>query len=275
MKESQMSSAATIKNATTTRRLSQYRNIVIVIPTYNEIQTIIKLIREIGELSIRDYQLSVLVVDDNSPDGTANAVHTYASNHKYVYLLSRPEKNGIGAAYIAGFNHAISALGADYVMQMDADYSHSPSHIRSLLEKLSEGYSVVIGSRYTQGGKITKDWPKIRLANSKVCNYWTQWVLGIKDIDDCTSGFKIIEVSLLKRVRFELYFAHNYSFQIVLLYSLLLQQPKITEVPITFQLRTHGHSKMVPKDTAELLWHVIRLRVSKRHRLVHSAITTS
>ena len=244
-------------------------NITIVLPTYNEEKNIENLLRQLNQIRVPGYSLSVLIVDDNSPDGTGERVNAFMKQYSNVYLLSRVSKLGIGSAYVAGFVYAIETLKADYILQMDADLSHSPEYIPMLIAKLADGYNVVIGSRYTQGGSVAKDWPKIRYMNSKICNYWTKWILSLHSVKDRTAGFKIIDAAFIRNMQLSNFFTPNYSFQIALLYALYLQNARIVEVPIVFRQRSQGYSKMRPLDTIELLWHAIRLRNMQKGRLLY------
>lgn len=230
--------------------------VVIVMPTYNEKDNILRLLTTLQPIisSSRLFDISVLVVDDSSPDGTGKIVQQFATSHPKIYLQSYKDKLGLGVAYVRGFEYAISHLNADIVMEMDADFSHNPDDIlRLLLPLLHEG-DFVIGSRYIAGGSIPADWPKLRKANSKWGNIFARYITGIRDVRDCTSGFRAIKVSILQKIDLTQLGVKGYAFQLSLLNSAKRVNAKIIEVPIDFVDRQYGQSKLSYKDITEFIF---------------------
>ena len=196
--------------------------VCVVIPTYNEKENIKDVLdttfsnyEKFPEL-MKDIKLSVLVVDDNSPDGTSQIVKDYENPD--VHLLEREKKEGLGAAYTAGFKHALSRLNPDILFEMDADLSHNPHRIPGMISKIKEGASLVIGSRYIEGGSTPKDWGIHRVLISRVANLYTKLVLGIKEVRDCTGGFRAIKSDVFKTISLDSLDVKGYAFQISLLF---------------------------------------------------------
>jgi dolichol-phosphate mannosyltransferase len=164
----------------------------IIIPTYNERENMpIILDRLLSVFSkISDYDMNILIVDDNSPDGTARVAEEYCKKHKNIHILNRKKKIGLGAAYIAGFNYVFDYIDADVVFQMDADLSHSPEKIPEFLKQITNGYNFVIGSRYIPGGGVV-GWSIDRKITSKTGNLIARYIVGMR-ANDCTSGFRAI-----------------------------------------------------------------------------------
>ena len=239
------------------------QKLVIILPTYNESENILKLLDSIfiEQDNLEEIDLNVLVVDDNSPDGTSEIVKNYKYFDSHVYLLSGFKKQGIGDAYLRGFKYAIANLNADFLFEMDADYSHDTSEIPLLFKEIKNGSDFVIGSRYIEGSYISKDWPLLRHINSKFSNFFARYIIGMKDIHDCTSGFRVIRVKALTTIDLDQIKARSYSFQIVLLYYIWKNNFKISEVPITFINRVHGKSKIKISDTIELIKHSFELKL--------------
>lgn len=239
---------------------------VIVLPTYNEKGNIVRLINEITkELdSIEqssDFRMSLLVVDDNSPDGTGEIVKAIAQENKRVHLLTG-QKKGLGRAYMRGFRYAIDYLQANAVMEMDADFSHDPKDIKRLIFPLTQDFDFVIGSRYVKGGSIPEEWSFIRKMNSRYGNIFARYVAGISSVHDCTAGFRAIKVSLLEKTAFDQLNTAGYCFQMNLLYSAIKQGANILEVPVHFIDRKYGKSKIRLKDIREFVLNAFKLRLS-------------
>lgn len=230
----------------------------IVVPTYNEKTNIENLIPDLFSLGIEN--MTVLVVDDNSPDGTATVVRELQNKYPNLELIVREKKDGLGGAYIHGFQIAIEK-GATAVVQMDADYSHDPKDIPKLLEKLNEA-DLVIGSRYAHGISVI-NWPLRRLLLSIAGNVYAQVITGIP-IKDATGGFKAWRAETLKGIDLTSVQADGYGFQIVLNYRAWKQGKKIVEVPIIFTERREGQSKMSKKIVFEALLLVWKLRFGIR-----------
>jgi dolichol-phosphate mannosyltransferase len=244
----------------------QLMRVIVVMPTYNEAGNIARIVPEIfascaGRPGL---QLGILVVDDNSPDGTAGVVASMQAQYPELHLITG-EKNGLGAAYIRGMNFAIATLAADVVCEMDSDFSHKPSDLPRLLLALEAGADVVIGSRYVPGGSIPQSWGLLRRANSRVGNLVAQLVAGLYPIRDCTAGFRAIRGETLRRVNLGQLGVQGYAFQVALLHELKILGARIVEFPVEFVDRTIGESKLGLSDIVEFViscwW--IRYRSSK------------
>ncbi len=217
-------------------------NALIIIPTYNENQNISILIDKIRKLdSLID--LEILVIDDGSPDGTANSVKEIQKNDSKLHLINREKKLGLGSAYCLGFNWAIKN-NFDVIVQMDADLSHNPNDILRLLSKINDN-DVVIGSRYKTGVNVV-NWPLRRLILSYLANIYARIITGLK-VYDLTSGFKCIKTEVLRKINIDKIKSEGYSFQIEVNCLCYNKNCKISEVPIIFYDRTIGKSKMSKK----------------------------
>lgn len=225
-------------------------------PTYNEAGNIDKLIDRIFKLNIA--ALEILVVDDNSPDGTAAVVERCQANEPRLHLIRRAGKLGLGTAYVAGFRFAIAHC-FDYIFEMDADLSHSPDDLPRFLEKIRD-YDLVIGSRYLTGVNVI-NWPLSRLMLSVWANWYTRMVTGLR-LRDCTSGFKCFRRHVLESVRLDRIKSDGYSFQIELNFKTWRKGFRIVELPIIFVERESGNSKMSRKVMREAAFMVWRLRLS-------------
>lgn len=224
---------------------------LVVIPTYNEAGNIENLINRI--FSLNDSKIEILVVDDNSPDGTGELVSRRRKTEPRLHLLQRPAKMGLGTAYVAGFRYALQN-GFQYIFEMDADLSHNPDDLPRLLEKMN-GYDLVIGSRYLTGVNVI-NWPLSRLLLSLFANWYTRTITGMP-INDCTSGFKCIHRRVLEAVALDGIVSNGYAFQIELHYKIWRQGFRICEVPIVFTERREGKSKMSRKvqfEAATMVW---------------------
>ncbi len=228
--------------------------IFVVIPTYNERDNIVRLIPEV--LAQNDH-IHVLVVDDNSPDGTGDAVAQIASEIPRVHILQRPGKFGLGTAYRAGFRAALE-MGADYVVEMDADFSHDPGSLPALLEKAAD-FPVVVGSRYLNGVSVV-NWPIRRLLLSYCATLYTRLITGLR-LSDCTSGFKCFRREVLETIDLAKVRSDGYSFQIEMNYRCMEQGFSIGEVPIIFIDRHAGTSKMSRRIVREAIVMVWKLRM--------------
>jgi dolichol-phosphate mannosyltransferase len=228
----------------------------VVIPTYNESENISALIPQVLELP----RFRVLVVDDNSPDGTAEVVGALADQEPRVGLLSRPSKQGLGTAYIAGFRRAL-AEGAEFVCEMDADFSHNPSYLPALLAAAETRYDLVLGSRYISGGG-TVNWGALRQFISRGGNMYARAILGLP-VMDATGGFRCYRRRVLEAIDLDAIHSNGYSFQIELVYRALRAGFQIGEVPIVFPDRRVGQSKMSRRIVLEALLTVWRLRFSR------------
>ena len=226
---------------------------IIVVPTYNEKQNIVSLISNLLE---KGPDIGILVVDDNSPDGTAEQVAQIAASNPRVDLISRPAKMGLGSAYITGFKAALDK-GAEYVAQMDADFSHDPNYIPEL-RKMLDGHDLVLGSRYVKGVNVV-NWPIQRLLLSYFANVYTRIVTGLP-IHDATSGFKCFRREVLESIPLDEIISDGYCFQIEMTFRAWRKGFRISEIPIVFVERHSGTSKMSKKIIWEAIWKVWLLR---------------
>jgi glycosyltransferase involved in cell wall biosynthesis len=226
---------------------------VIVIPTYNESDNIQALVEEI--LALGD-DLQIVIVDDNSPDGTGEIAERLARSRTTVHVIHRPAKLGLGTAYITGFRRGF-ALGADRIMTMDADFSHHPSYIPQMLH-MSQDYDVVIGSRYVDGGG-TRYWGLPRRLLSRTANACARVVLGL-NVRDCTAGFRCYRREVLEAIDLDNIFSDGYSFLVEMIYKCQEQGFRIAEFPIIFEDRRHGHSKISRQEIFKAMYTLARLR---------------
>ncbi|MSV79284.1 MAG: glycosyltransferase [Actinobacteria bacterium] len=235
----------------------------VVVPTYNEIDNIERLCREVLTAAP---DVQILVVDDGSPDGTAEKAEALGHELGHITVLRRTEKNGLGRAYRAGLRRAIDD-GAEICVQMDADLSHDPAVLPALIANVEHGADLAIGSRYVPGGR-TVNWPTRRRQLSRWGNRYAAGVLGLA-INDATAGYRAYSSAALERMQFESVKAEGYGFQVEMTYRLLRVDGKIVEFPITFHDRIDGVSKMSGGIIKEALFLVIKLWVSDfkgRHR---------
>jgi dolichol-phosphate mannosyltransferase len=231
------------------------QRIIVVVPTYNEAENLPLLVPKILE---QDPRLEVLVVDDNSPDGTGRLATELSRQHDRIHVLHRMEKEGLGPAYRAGFSRALE-LGADVVVQMDADFSHPPESLGTLLEGLEDN-DVVLGSRYLNGITVV-NWPIERILISYFANVYARRVTGLA-ISDATGGFKAIRREILEKIGYERMRSNGYSFQIELNYRFVKYGARIKEVPFFFLDRERGVSKLSLRIGLEALWMVWWLRIA-------------
>jgi len=235
--------------------------VVIIIPTYNERENIGRLVEALeAQFAAIRHDMRILVVDDSSPDGTAEVVRGLMPSRSNLHLLVG-KKEGLGAAYIRGMEHALGDLGADAVFEMDADFSHKPEDVPRLLSALENGADFVIGSRYVKGGSIPSEWGMIRRLNSRYGNLVARHVAGIYRVKDCTAGFRAIRASLLRQVDLKNLHVQGYAFQVALLYEAVIRSAVIREVPVSFIDRTMGESKLGLKDIVEFLVNAWWIRV--------------
>jgi dolichol-phosphate mannosyltransferase len=230
---------------------------IVVVPTYNEAANIAALVQQI----IAAPRFSVLVVDDNSPDGTGRIVAEIVDRYPRVQLLSRPRKQGLGMAYVAGFKQAL-ASGARFISEMDADFSHDPRYLPALLAAAEASYDVVLGSRYVAGGGTT-DWGLLRRVISRGGNLYARSLLGLP-VRDSTGGFRCYRRAVLERIDLDAIRSNGYAFQIEMVYRALRHNFRIGEIPIIFPDRRIGESKMSRKIVIEALVTVLRMRSCSR-----------
>ncbi len=241
---------------------------VIIIPTFNEADNIEKTLGEIAKqrkLIPDHWNVQVLVVDDSSPDGTGQIVTEYSKGNSFVHLLSNPKKSGLGGAYLKGMNEAFNRMDADVVFEFDADLSHDPKRIPAFLKKLDEGYDMVLGSRYIQGGSIPQDWGWHRKFLSVFGNIIIMTVLTDFKIRDWTTGYRAIRKTVYEAVKDELTSERfsGYTFQIGFLHKAVRKGFKIAEVSIHFVDRTHGESKLGAEYIKNTLLYILKVRLKE------------
>ena len=229
---------------------------LIIIPTYNEIENIEQLLEQV---LAKSETIEVLVIDDNSPDGTALRVKFMQSSEPRIHLLERPGKMGLGSAYVTGFKYALEQ-GYDYIMEMDADFSHNPNDIPRFLETVKK-YDVVIGSRYCDGVNIIH-WPIKRLLISYFASKYVRTITRMP-VKDPTSGFKCFRRKVLESIDLDKILSDGYAFQIEMNFKAWVKGFRIKEIPIVFTERLNGVSKMSRKIVWEAAWMVWRLEIMK------------
>lgn len=237
--------------------MSTVANALVIIPTYNEIESIEKLVRNVFSLQ-RNFH--ILVVDDNSPDGTAQAVTTLIEEYQeQLFLLKRDKKQGLGTAYIAGFTWAIDA-NYKYVFEMDADFSHNPNDLIRLYNAChKDGYDVAIGSRYITGVNVV-NWPMSRVLLSWGASKYVRWITGLP-IHDTTAGFMCYKSEVLKKINLDKIKFVGYAFQIEMKFKAYLLNFKLIEIPVVFTDRTKGTSKMSKGIIAEAVFGVFKMKL--------------
>lgn len=242
-----------------------------VIPTYNEALNVTPLLRRLCEL-YRDDDTAFLIVDDESPDGTARLVREFARGERRVHLLEGCRR-GLGDAYVRGISHALETLGADIIVQMDADFSHDPADARRLLAHLAAGADVAIGSRYVAGGAVDARWSVGRRLLSRWGNRMARWIAGLAAVRDCTAGFRAIKAEVLKAAKVDHIRVQGYAFQIVLLHRLIQADARVVEEPVYFREREHGHTKLGARDLVEFFYNVWWLRLANHRTFIKFAFT--
>jgi dolichol-phosphate mannosyltransferase len=232
----------------------------LILPTYDEAENVEAIVTAAGEVLAHAAPEGhrVLVVDDSSPDGTGEIADRLASEHEWVQVLHRSEKNGIGPAYLAGFRYALEH-GAGYVFEMDSDFSHDPADLARLLDAVRGGADVALGSRYVPGGGVS-DWGLLRRFISEGGSTYARWVLGLQ-VRDLTGGFKCFRREVLEAIHFDSVRSQGYAFQVELTYRAVRAGFRVVEVPIVFRDRERGSSKMSWRIAAEAMWLVPLLRV--------------
>jgi len=227
---------------------------LVIIPTYNERENV----RRIIDHALRqDGRIEVLIVDDGSPDGTGEIVRELEAADSRIHLLERARKMGLGTAYIAGFRWALER-DYQYIMEMDADFSHDPSHLPQFLRAIQDA-DLVLGSRYQQGRVTVVNWPITRLILSYSANLYARAVTGLP-VWDATGGFKCFRRSVLEAIDLSRVRSNGYAFQIEMSYRAWKRDFRIVEIPIVFVDRTEGTSKMSRSIVREAIWMVWRLR---------------
>jgi dolichol-phosphate mannosyltransferase len=225
---------------------------IVCLPTYNELENLEPMVRALGEKGV-----SVLVIDDNSPDGTGELADRLVAELDHVEVLHRETKEGLGPAYLAGFRHALAG-DADLILEMDADFSHDPDDVPRLIQRIGEA-DVVLGSRYVEGGSI-RNWGRLRRLVSAGGSGYARRVLGVR-VHDLTGGFKCFRREVLEALDLEAISSRGYAFQIETTYRALRAGFRVVEVPISFADRERGGSKMSRRIVLEAIWKVPMLRL--------------
>jgi dolichol-phosphate mannosyltransferase len=232
----------------------------LVLPTYNEAENIDPFVRAVlPQLAASGLEHHLLIVDDNSPDGTGVLADQLAAEFAEVEVLHRPGKEGLGRAYLAGFRRVLDS-GADLVLEMDADFSHDPADIPRLI-KAAEAADLVLGSRYVRGGGVS-DWGLLRRMLSRGGCWYAQHILRVP-VRDLTGGFKCFNRRVLEGIHIDNVHADGYGFQIELTYYAVKAGFSVVEVPITFRERQVGTSKMSPRIAIEAVWKVPALKMRR------------
>ena len=230
-------------------------NSLVIIPTYNERENVATVIKKLNSLNTG---VDILVVDDNSPDGTAEIVKGLQKECKNLSLLKRSGKLGLGTAYIKGFNWALERR-YQYILEMDADLSHNPDDVPRLIKECKKGYDLVIGSRYCDGVNVI-NWPIKRLLLSYSANKYTRIVTGLP-IKDATAGFKCFNRKVLENINFNRVKSSGYSFQIEMNFRVWKKGYSLKEIPIVFEERSEGKSKMSKDIVFEAVFMVWKLKI--------------
>lgn len=233
-------------------------DLVVVVPTYNEAENLPLITEALLNLDLGEKQLKILVVDDNSPDGTGRLAEDLAVKHPgRVMVKHRASKMGLGPAYVEGFRVALEN-GADFVVEMDADFSHNPKYLQQMARAI-EHADVVVGSRYVKGGAVDPKWPVWRKFISWWGSAYARAILGLK-VHDATAGFKLFRRRVLETLPMSETRSNGYAFQIEVAYLCQRNGYKVIEVPIVFDDRVIGRSKMSPSIALEAAWRVWQIK---------------
>jgi dolichol-phosphate mannosyltransferase len=232
---------------------------LVIIPTYNEAENLQPMVEAVLSQPVG---LHILIIDDNSPDGTGQIADRLSQGHPAVHVMHRPGKMGLGTAYVAGFQWAIEQ-GYDYVLEMDCDFSHDPQYLPALIDGMNQ-YDVVVGSRYVRGGG-TVNWGPLRKLISAGGNLFARLVLGLK-ARDCTAGFKCYRRQVLQTIPWHEVNLQGYAFQVATIYYSQRQGYRIGEIPIIFEDRRVGQSKMSSRIVLEAFQYVLHTRWKELRR---------
>ena len=226
---------------------------LVIIPTYNERENIERIVPQVLE---QDSSIHILIVDDGSPDGTGEIADQMAKGNNHINVLHRQGKGGLGTAYIAGFKYALEK-SYDLILEMDCDFSHDPKSLPKFLEAIQDA-DLILGSRYISGVNVI-NWPMSRLLLSYYANVYSRWVTGLP-LRDATGGFKCYRREVLNAINLDKVRSNGYSFQIEMSFRAWKKGFKIKEIPIIFEDRKAGQSKMSKKIVREAIWMVWKLR---------------
>jgi len=227
------------------------------LPTYNERENLEKMVRALADKGVQ-----VLIVDDNSPDGTGEIADRLAVELGFVSVLHRERKEGIGRAYIAAFEHLLATTDTELILEMDCDFSHDPRDVARLVESCEQGADLALGSRYVPGGG-TRNWGLVRRIISRGGSFYARVILGVK-VRDLTGGFKCFRRHVLEALDLHAIESKGYAFQIETTYRALKRGFRVVEVPIVFADRTEGTSKMSRSIVLEAMLKVPLLRLGAR-----------
>ena len=236
---------------------------VVIIPTYNERRNIFAVIEKLENLTNPPH---ILVIDDNSPDGTASVVMDLQSRYPNIFLIQREDKLGLGTAYVRGFRWALEN-GYDLILEMDADLSHNPNDVPRLIDSCQQGYDLVIGSRYCNGVNVI-NWPMKRLILSYGANKYTRFITGLP-VKDATAGFKCFRRAVLENIQLDRIKSSGYSFQIEMNFRAWKKGYRLHEIPIIFEERSEGLSKMSRHIVYEAVFMVWKLKFLSLCGLLH------
>lgn len=237
-----------------------FEHTIIIIPTYNEALNVKAMVEKLFSLYPR---ISVLIIDDNSPDNTAGIVLDLQKDYPTLHLIKREGKLGLGTAYISGFKWALQNPHYHYIQQMDCDFSHDPNDVARLIEKLqTSGAALCIGSRYCDNDVRTKDWPLHRLVLSLTASFILRLFTGMR-LKDLSGGFKCFRAQVLRKINLDNLISKGYVFQFEMNYKIHSLNEKIIEVPITFHQRLYGESKMSGSLIYEAVIVLLKLRWKK------------
>ena len=245
--------------------------VVVVIPTFNEAANVERLVRVLEEefKLLVDHQTAVLFVDDSSPDGTAEIIKKLQGEFGNIHLLLRQSKEGLGAAYIAGMKYAMEKLAAEVIVEMDADFQHDPADLKRFLVQIENGADYVIGSRFTKGGSIPKDWQIYRRLLSVLGNLTSRLILNLPNITDYTTGYKASRVAgFLKTIDLDNLSSRGFAYKMHLLTEMIDRGAKVKEIPIAFANREKGISKMEGNNPLDSLKVVLGIRIRKSQRFL-------
>ncbi|MGC8784222.1 MAG: polyprenol monophosphomannose synthase [Armatimonadota bacterium] len=240
-------------------QLNNQHDAIVVIPTYNERENLPVVCQQV--LQATDGQVHILIVDDNSPDGTGDLADQLAAQHPQIHVLHRERKEGLGRAYVAGFTQALE-MGYRLIAQMDADLSHDPRDLSVLIQHTAHA-DVIIGSRYVPGGDVA-DWARWRYLLSRYANVYVELVTGIPVID-ATSGYRCWKREVLETIDLDTIRSNGYAFQIEMAYRAYRHGFHIQEIPIVFTERRAGKSKLSKRVIWEAIWLPWKLRLSRIH----------
>ena len=236
--------------------MSDSRKALVLVPTYNELENVERLAKEIHRFVPK---IHILFIDDGSPDGTAELVKNMMNKNGNIHILERPGKKGLGSAYVSGFKFALEN-GYEYIFQMDADFSHDPKELPNFLESIDDS-DLVLGSRYITGVNVI-NWPLSRLLLSYFANIYTRIITGLP-ICDATGGFKCFRRSVLESINLNKIKSNGYAFQIEMTFKVWNNGFRVKEIPIIFVDRVYGESKLSKKIMWEAIFMVWKLRISR------------